>query len=72
MMADRPGTLEPLRGGARALEAVPLDAEQMELVADIAAAIDRRLGTLGVEVARGPGHNVSFVIDCRQRLKERK
>ena len=43
-------------------------AEDVDLIADLAAAIDRRLA------GRSPGarDNASFVIDCRQRLKERK
>jgi hypothetical protein len=45
-----------------------LSAEDLDLIADIAAAIDRRLAS------RSPAarDNASFVIDCRQRLKERK
>jgi hypothetical protein len=38
-------------------------------VADIAAGIDRRLASLGK--SRPPG-NVSFVINCRERVAERK
>src|SRR5512145_1992217 len=45
-----------------------LPAEDLELAADIAAGIDRRLASLA---CRPPG-NVSFVIDCRARLQERK
>ena len=51
---------------------VPLDEEEQWLLADIAAGIDRRLVSLGYNQARGPNSNVSFVIDCRKRVKERK
>jgi hypothetical protein len=56
---------------ARTTEPAPLpelSAEDLDLIADIAAAIDRRLAGQ----PRTVRDNVSFVIDCRARLKERK
>jgi hypothetical protein len=57
--------------------AAALTADEQELADDIAAGIDRRLRTLEVAaplrgtISRGP-RNVSFVIDCRSRMKERR
>lgn len=50
-----------------------LSEEDIEVLEDIAAGIDNRLASLRQQKARaGAGkQNVSFVIDCRQRLKER-
>ena len=62
-----------VRSLARASPATPpLDDEEQSLLADIAAAIERRLVSLGHHEARGPNSNVTFVIDCRKRIKERK
>jgi len=53
-------------------EPTPLTDEELALEDDIAAGIERRLHALGLDVPRAARDNVSFVIDCRQRLKERK
>ena len=63
----------PGRRGARpvAPALTELEPEDLELVTDIAAGIDRRLASLVSRRSPSPT-NVSFVIDCRKRLKERK
>jgi len=56
---------------ARASEPGPppeLSAEDLDLIADITAAIDRRLAGRTCSAR----DNVSFVINCRERLMERK
>jgi hypothetical protein len=45
-----------------------LSAEDLDLMGDIAGAIDRRLAGR----PRSRRDNVSFVINCRERLRERK
>src|SRR5262245_17983297 len=45
-----------------------LSAEDLDLIADIAAAIDRRLAGRTCSAR----DNVSFIINCRARLQERK
>ena len=47
-----------------------LQVDDLELAADIGAAIDRRLAALAATNA--PRQNVSFIINCRARLKERR
>ena len=56
---------------ARTSEPAPppeLSTEDLDLIADIAAAIDRRVAGRTWSAR----DNVSFVINCRERLKERK
>ena len=50
---------------------VPLSDEDVELLEDVAAAIEQRLATLALSKLQDNRQNVSFVINCRKRLKER-
>jgi hypothetical protein len=49
----------------------PLSGEDVDLLEDIAAGVDKRLAGMGLLPVRPGRENVSFVIDCRARLKER-
>ncbi|HJQ84978.1 MAG TPA: hypothetical protein VKA21_12925 [Candidatus Binatia bacterium] len=49
-----------------------LSEDERALFEDIADGIDRRLRTMGVVDPRGARNNVSFVIDCRRRIQERR
>jgi hypothetical protein len=53
-------------------EPPPLTDEEGALADDIADAIERRLGKLGLDASRPVRDNVSFVVDCRKRFKERQ
>src|SRR4029453_627993 len=57
------------RAGAAA---PPLNDEEQWLLADISAGVDRRVLSLLCHRGRGANTTVSFVIDCRNRVKERK
>jgi len=48
-----------------------LSAEDVDLFEDIAAGIDKQLAGMALRPTRPSRENVSFVIDCRARLKER-
>ena len=52
-------------------ERVSLSDEDVELLEDVAAAIENRLATLALKHLQNSRENVSFVINCRKRLKER-
>ena len=55
----------------RAPKAPPLSDDDLDLMNDIAAGIDKKVAALQ-RGRRGPlRYNLSFVIDCRERLKER-
>ena len=55
--------------GSSAETPTPLP-DDLELVADIAAAIDGRLASLGA--AGASRHNVSFIINCRGHVKAQR
>ena len=52
--------------------ATELSPDEQSLVDDIAEGIDRRLHSLDRGEPRAGRENVSFVVDCRQRVKERR
>ena len=51
---------------------VELTDEERELADAIAEGIDQKLRSLGFGVPRAVKDNVSFVISCRRRIRERK
>ena len=69
---NRQTAVSPRDPAPERVEPEELGEEDRELMEDIAQGIDRKLRSLGVAAPTPRRDNVSFVINCGKRLKERK